>query len=94
MKRVRFREGKLLPQGCTARKWLQCQTNHSIAPKPLLASKAAALNSQPLNHDVSKTAIGQYLNNAGNKYFIPLLVDSMLAIITWLPEFLRKNKTP
>lgn len=48
MKRVR--EGKLLPQGCTARKWLQCQTNHSIAPKPLLASKAAALNSQPLQH--------------------------------------------
>lgn len=53
-----------------------------------------ALNSQPLNHDVSKTAIGQYLNNAGNKYFIPLLVDSMLAVITWLPEFLKKNKMP
>ena len=47
MKRARLREGKPLPQGCTARKWLQCQTNHPIVPKLLLATKAAALNSQP-----------------------------------------------
>ena len=51
-----------------------------------------ALYSQALNHDRTKTDIGKYLSKIGDPYYIPCLVNGMLSIMTWLPEFLRENK--
>lgn len=51
-----------------------------------------ALYSQSLNHDRSKTDIGKYLSKIGDPYYIPCLVNGILSIMTWLPEFIRANK--
>lgn len=50
-----------------------------------------ALFSQPLNHGRLETSAGIYLNNSGNKYYLSCLVEGMLAIMAWLPDFLRNN---
>lgn len=49
-----------------------------------------ALYSQSLNH--KGTPVVEYLNRAGNPYYIPCLVNGVLSVMTWLPEFLCKNK--
>lgn len=51
-----------------------------------------ALYSQSLNHDRTKTDVGKYLNKIGDPYYIPCLVNGILSIMTWLPEFIRRNK--
>ena len=50
-----------------------------------------ALYSQSLNHDRSTTAIGKYLNRTRDPYYIPCLINGILSVMTWLPEFIRRN---
>ena len=49
-----------------------------------------ALYSQPLNHGEANSV--KYLLESKNQYYLSCLVDSMLAIMAWLPEFIKKNK--
>ena len=50
-----------------------------------------ALFSQPLNHGKLETSAGVYLNSSGNKYYLSCLVEGMLAVMSWLPDFLKNN---
>ncbi len=49
-----------------------------------------ALYSQPLNHGEANSV--KYLLESKNQYYLSCIVDSMLAIMAWLPEFIKKNK--
>ena len=51
-----------------------------------------ALYSQSLNHDRGNTIVGKYLNETGDPYYIPCLINGMLSVMTWLPEFIRRNQ--
>ena len=48
-----------------------------------------ALFSQSLNH--SATPVRTYLSNSGDPYYLSCLVNGLLSIMTWLPEFVSKN---
>ena len=52
--------------------------------------RMVGLYSQAINHG-TRVEIRTYLNSSGNKYYLSCLVEGMLAIMSWLPEFLRKN---
>jgi len=48
-----------------------------------------ALYSQPLNHGEANSV--KYISDSKNHYYLSCLVDGMLAIMAWLPEFIKKN---
>ena len=55
-------------------------------------ARMVGLYSQALNHGKSKTEIRNYLYTSGNRNYLSCLVEGMLAIMSWLPEFLRTNR--
>ena len=50
-----------------------------------------ALFSQSLNHNSGATKVGKYLSKSGDPYYVSCLVNGMLSLLTWLPEFINKN---
>ena len=47
-----------------------------------------ALYSQALNHSRDTTSIGIYLNRSCNTYYCMCLLNGILAVMSWLNDFL------
>lgn len=50
-----------------------------------------ALYSQALNHSRDTTSIGKYLNRSCNTYYCMCLLNGILAVMSWLDEFVKNQ---